>query len=1604
MPSIDERIVEMKFKRDDFIRGTEETLGALERIEKALGGTGAISSGIGDFAGKFSILGTVATGALFKVGQMATKAGSDIASFVMEPLFGGGKRRAQNLEQAAFQLNGILKNGDAVKAVMDDVAYGVNDTAYGLDAAAIAASQFAASGIKAGDDMKAALRGISGVAAMSNSSYEDISSVFTKVAGQGRMMGDDLNRLAARGINAASTIAEYFNATGEGAKKTEADVREMVSKGKIDFATFAKAMDGAFGPHAKKANELYSGSLMNLRAALARISAPIYTMQHEALRRVFNAVRPVVNNFQKALQDLYPVIDELIMQPFARTVERWAKSMEGFDFTKIVSGVGKFMRLFATGREVISSWLKPIGGLAKALLGLFAGSDGSDKMGSGLDRITESLKKLTLSDASSEKIVKFFERCVEAIKNFGGWLKKAGAFISPGVEAIVKGFRWGMDRIVEGFNFVKPYVTDFFDFLFGHEGKVTTFFKSIGDDIQEAGGVFEYLGEAWEQVQSKYIEPIFTMFKDLGKVIEDFRKGTIENLGDALENAFSPMKGVRKWITDAKDAFVEFAKSLPNPLEWLKSQLPAIGESLREFFTGVKEVFTPMGAELGGGVGDIISAIADVIKFLVESIAGVNPQDLEKFIKGLVGIALALRTYQTIGALKGVFDSVTGFVNELTGSITAFNERANKSAKADNFLKISIGIGILAAALWLLSGVDKGQLFISIAAIALMGAAIVGLMYAMSKIDNEGIMKTSGGMILLAIALGLMTSVLLTLGLIPFPTLQQGMISLGILLGMLVITGAILGPLTPNFHLTGVGLMALAVALSLLLIPILVLGNMELEALGQGLFGVALALTLLTFSVAILGPMGPQIAVTAAAMIGFAFAMIILAQAISTMSSMNPAEMGQGLAGIAIGLLLVSSAAFALNTLGAGVAGVLALSIAMIAVAFALNMLASVPMGAAAGGLVLMAIALGILVGASYLAMGALPGVLGLSALMLAFSVACLVIAAATVIFALGIGILAAVLPTLLPPLAGLVAMGPGMLVAAPGLTAFAVALGIFGVAALIAGPGAIALGAGFLLMAIGLAALAAMGDAAPQVLTKFVEGIKGLIWDVPAILGISAGILALGAALVVLGAGLIVAGVGGVLFGLGAMIASVGILLLGLTAEGARESIFNLVPALEQLAGTAGGITYLSMYIENCAKTVNEFTIALDDMSSSIERMTSTAWTVTGAFMYVGDAVTTMSFVVQAGLEKVSTSMTASNQVIESLSGVMESRFTALKDRIVASTRPIESSISNMSSQISSHMQRARNVTEYESGVIIASFQRMIDKANEMERSTSGAARTMAQVLAEQLNKAKTDTNKSITNIDKEFQRLSKTISQNGSAASDAVKTLSSKINTALDTVASSAYTKAKGIGANIVRGVAAGMSENMGTVRAKAQNVAQSAIDAANEKLGIRSPSRVFYQMAVYTVAGFVNGMGDSMSKVENKSSEMSSAIMDGVNKTISEMEGQFNDMDGLGFSPTITPILDLSEMNRQAVGLSSVIGSVSLSRSQAESLASMDDALSGRVPETAAVGGNTYQFVQNNNSPKALSESEIYRNTKNLFASYARKDTVDAYSGTNEESGSV
>ena len=279
MSNIDERVVRMEFDNKAFEKNAGETMSTLDKLKNILNfdnvkGSFAkitnaakkvdvsnVSDGIETVNAKLSTMQIVGATAISKITSGLMDFGKKVVGGTFGQIVQGGINRAFNIEQAKFTIEGLDKDFVQLK---EDINYAVSGTAYGFDEAAKAASMMAASGIEAGDQMKASLRGISGMAAMTGDSYSNIADIFGNIAGKGKLSLQEVNRFATRGINVAAKLAEQLG-------ESEQTVREMISEGEISFEQFAAAMDDAFGAHATEANKTFTGAMSNIKASLSRI-------------------------------------------------------------------------------------------------------------------------------------------------------------------------------------------------------------------------------------------------------------------------------------------------------------------------------------------------------------------------------------------------------------------------------------------------------------------------------------------------------------------------------------------------------------------------------------------------------------------------------------------------------------------------------------------------------------------------------------------------------------------------------------------------------------------------------------------------------------------------------------------------------------------------------------------------------------------------------------------------------------------------------------------------------------------------------------------------------------------------------------------------------------------------------------------------------------------------------------------------------------------------------------------------------------------------------------------------------------------------------------
>lgn len=217
-------------------------------------------------------------------------------------------------------------------------------------------------------------------------------------------------------------------------------------------------------------------------------------------------------------------------------------------------------------------------------------------------------------------------------------------------------------------------------------------------------------------------------------------------------------------------------------------------------------------------------------------------------------------------------------------------------------------------------------------------------------------------------------------------------------------------------------------------------------------------------------------------------------------------------------------------------------------------------------------------------------------------------------------------------------------------------------------------------------------------------------------------------------------------------------------------------------------------------------------------------------------------------------------------------------------------------------------------------------------------------------------------------------------------VRSKDSELRTAFTTTLSGSitaikdyYGQFKSAGSYLVDGFCDGISENTWKAEAKARAMAAAAAEAAEDELDEHSPSKRFYGIGNFAGVGFINALIDNVSKAGKAGREIARSSIDGLNDIISRIADYVDaDMD---VQPTIRPVLDLSAVEAGTGRLNTLF-----SRNQALSVSTgMNDRVSEIEVQNGegSPTGNTYQFTQNNYSPKALSRIDIYRQTKNQFS---------------------
>ena len=642
--------------------------------------------------------------------------------------------------------------------------------------------------------------------------------------------------------------------------------------------------------------------------------------------------------------------------------------------------------------------------------------------------------------------------------------------------------------------------------------------KELTSHLKISDATAEKLKSTFKGVFS-VIDIIVEAFKAVGKGVFNLI-GNFTGLGGGILGATGSFGDL---LTKMRDSIVEgnlFGKAVDKIVGFLTnaiSKLKEFGSSVKEnidvsatfkgflgFFKGLWNIITSVGSAIGTALGDIGNVIADAFG---------NGDIFEVINSGLfASILLAVRNF--IKGLSDPFEKISFLdrVKDILDGVKGSLESWQKNLQAGTLLKIAGALGILAASLYVISGIDSDKLGQSLGSIAVMFGELIGAMALMGKLNDtsmkplQSIVGSLGNIARTISMIGLGAAVLILagamkiIGSLDWDGVKKGLAGISVLVGVLVAAARLMNTESKSITKFAGQMVILSAAVAALSGVAKILGSMSWEELSKGGVGILGIITMLVGAAKIMDSSDKAITKFAGQMLVMSAAIGVLTAVGKQLGSMSWGELAKGGAGILVLVTMLVASSKIMNKGGGSIAkfgGQMALMAASLAIlAPVLKSLGSMSWESIGKGL----LTLGLSLGALAIGLHAMKGTASGSAALLIAAAALAVLAPSIKsLGSLSVGSIAKSLITLGAAFAVIGVAGALLSPLIPTLLGLAGAFALFGVAAAGIGIGVTAIAAGFTALATAGAAGATAFVAALGVI---VTGVLGLIPKIAQIIG----------------------------------------------------------------------------------------------------------------------------------------------------------------------------------------------------------------------------------------------------------------------------------------------------------------------------------------------------------------------------------------------------------------------------------------------------------------------------------------------------------------------
>jgi len=994
---------------------------------------------------------------------------------------------------------------------------------------------------------------------------------------------------------------------------------------------------------------------------------------------------------------------------------------------------------------------------------------------------------------------------------------------------------------------------------------------------------------------SKQVHDIFKAFFSLNKIGINIVKTGLTIIFKAISailgfkgSALDAVHVVSQWVQSLADA-INKSKVFTKTAEFVSGAVDKIRDAIAKAIDKIKQLFTSSGISsfvdvlrklwdfisfIGGKVVNMAAIIVNGITKAFSSGSGT----LNSLVSGTLLGTILLKIKQFVDNFHSTSKEIVSIVDsfkQLISGVTGVLKGMQEDLEAKKMLKIAIAIGILAVSLKLLSTIPMEDLIKGLGGIGILFGGLISALKILSNYmgDIKEVGRTSALMIAMSISILILAGALKKVASIETEKLLPAMIALGFIMGIMLAVAKGLGTGGKQLEKGAGQLILMAVAVRILANAIKAMGKLEPEQLIRGLAGFGAIILILVGLSSYLSGQEADMIKGSAGIIALAIGIRIIASAIKAMGSMENDQFLQGLAGFGAIMLILVGLSTYLSRHGSTFTKGGA---SMLILSVSLLIMAKV------------AKQLGQMEWESLGKAGAAIG--------------------GILIFAAGLALIGK--------------MGPSLLLGASGLLVAGIALAIF--VPVIKKLGEIdfkTMGTAMLylvgvLTALGVAAYALVATGALTAMAAL-AGVLLLFGAGIALVGV--GLMMIGAGITALAASLTVSAA--------AIVSQLTIILTGiimLIPNTVKALAEGLVLFIQTIANSFGQIAdaFVTIIIALCdiliqcvPKIVETlltiFTALLESLALHLPDIIDAGMRIVIAF--IEGIALKLPDLIQAGFDLIIS-------FINGLADAIRNNAQAIKDAMInLGTAMIDGlcTFLGINSPSTKFIEIGKHIIE---GLIEGIGSLVSNVVNLLK----GLATKAVNAIVDKAGKFLSAGKKIITKLKDGMLAIKDGIASKAkSIATGAIDAIKEKVE------------KFKDAGKQMMTGLKDGINAAKDKVFKKVKSIADGAMDSIKKTLGIHSPSTVFRKIGIYTIQGMVNGITAMGKMVGRVTENVGNLAINGMNKSIDKVADLLStDVDA---EPTITPVLDLSEIqngvgkmnsmfNNQSVGVNANLNAIS------------------------------------------------------------------------------